>query len=108
MYSSSMDALLMEQALEMILGFDENGIILYANPAARSTLGYQQELVGMKLRTIVHPCARRRPIAFSPDLKKEKALLCRKDGKKIKVKMRFLEAQEEETISFLLAMQIMY
>ena len=34
---------LMEEALEMILVFNEEGVVSYANAAARKKLGYEEE-----------------------------------------------------------------
>lgn len=107
MYTGYMDALLMEKAMEMIIGFDESDVIVYANPAAKEELGYGENIIGMKLRHIVKLSVEKNRISFQPDIHKEELLLCAKGGEAFAAKTRLLEAHGEEMLSFLLALKIM-
>ena len=50
--------LILNAAGEGIIGLDEKGIITFANPAARETLGYEEEeLIGKDLHLTIHRCS---------------------------------------------------
>ena len=39
----------MDDALEMILAFDQEGLITYANAAAKKNMGYEEDICGMHI-----------------------------------------------------------
>lgn len=105
MYRNTLDALLLENALEMILGYDEKGVILFANQAAKDMLGYGDALIGMNLRHVVKPMVRQNRIAFRPNLKEKNVRFLGKNNGGFYAVVRLIEAEGEEDISFLLAMR---
>lgn len=52
MCRENLEMLPLENALEMILAFDDRGLITYSNAAAREKLGYEQDLCGLPVGSV--------------------------------------------------------
>lgn len=52
MFREDLGMLLFENALEIVLVFDDKGVITYDNTAAREKLGYEEEMCGLSISSV--------------------------------------------------------